>query len=206
MFPIRPAATVLVALTALGAACAPRVTVRTTENPAANVGAFHTFRVLPPPGRRADAPALAAQDPMLDNSITNQELRQELLRAFEGRGYTPDRQRPDFLVAYYAGTKAKFDTTYWDPGSWRYTYWGFRDRWAWPYYGWAPAVAQVQEYTEGSVVVDVIDARTRQLAWRGQGVARVSDDPREYARDLARAVDDVVRKFPAASTAAVGAR
>jgi hypothetical protein len=200
MTPIRQTTVLAMALASLGAACAPPVTVRTSESPTADFAAYYTFRVLPPPDRRAGAPALPAQDPMLNNSITNQELRQDLVRALEGRGYEPNRQGPDFLVAYYAGTKEKFDTTYWVPGPWRYTYWGFRDRWAWPYYGWAPAVAQVEEHTEGSVVVDVIDAKTHQLAWRGQGVAQVADDPQQYAKDLARAVDDIMKKYPAART------
>jgi hypothetical protein len=59
------------------------------------------------------------------------------------------------------------------------------------------AFANVRESMQGPVIVDLIDARTQQLAWRGQAVATVSDDPAEYARQLARAVDDVVRRLPA---------
>ena len=212
---MRPPRLVLVALAAAAAltsatACAPRVAVRTTESPTADLSAFRTFHILAPPARRADAPALPQSDPMLDNSITNQALRQDLRQALEGRGYAPAPTRDaDVLVAYYAGTREKLDTTYWNPGPYRYSYWGFRDRWAWPYYGWAgPAVAlaRVQESTQGTVIVDLIDARTQQLAWRGQGVATVSDDPSDYAKQIARAVDDVVKRLPARSERAAGGR
>jgi hypothetical protein len=205
---------VLFALTAAAAiacaACAPRVAVRTTESSTADIGAFRTFHILAPPARRTDAPALTQSDPMLDNSITNRALRQDLRQALEGRGYAPARAgAADFLVAYYAGTKEKLDTTYWNPGPYRYSYRGYRNRWAWPYYGWAGpevALARVDASTQGTVIVDLIDARTNQLAWRGQGVATVSDDPSEYARQLARAVDEVVKRLPArgAATASGG--
>ena len=188
------------------AACSSAVKVRTSVAPDADLAALHTFHVLSPPARRAETP-LAEDDPMLDNSITNRELRDELAKDFQARGYAPaGRGAADFYVAYYVGSKEKFDTTYWGPAwdpAWRYTYWG-RPGWAWPWYAApvTPWVADVQEYTEGQVVVDVVDSRTRQLLWRGNGVARTSDDPSEYSHELRRAADAVVKKFPAATARA----
>src|SRR5919201_1989486 len=142
-------------------ACSSGIHVRTTTAPDATLAGLRTFRVLNAPQRRADAPALAASDPMLDNSITNRELRNDLVQGLEAKGYTPDRDNPDFVVAYYAGTKEKMDTTYWDPNPyWRYGYrgFGFRRGWAWPWYGYAApyAAMQVQTYTQGTVIVDVV--------------------------------------------------
>src|SRR6185295_9822822 len=108
-----------------------------------------------------------------------------------------------------AGTKAKFDTTYWgptfDPG-WRYSYWGRRSSWAWPYYGGGyyggPSVS-VSSYTQGQVIVDVTDPRTSQLLWRGQGVEPVSDDPVKYSSAMQGVVNAIIAKFPQASPATV---
>jgi hypothetical protein len=145
---------------------------------------------------------------MLDNSITNRALRDDLAQSFQSRGYTQvGRQSADFVVAYYAGTKAKFDTTYWgptiDPG-WRYSYWGRRS-WAWPYYGGGysggPSMS-VSEYTQGQVIVDVTDPRTSQLLWRGQGIEPVSNDPVKYTSALQGVVNGIVAKFPQASALA----
>jgi hypothetical protein len=185
-------------------ACSSGIKVRTTAEPNANLTALRTFHVLAAPGRRADAPELPATDPMLTNSITNQELRGNLANAFGARGYTAaSRDNADFVIAYYAGTKEKFNLAYWgssDP-AWGYHYWGRPFR-AWPYYGYngyVPGYSQVQEYTEGTLIVDVIDARSNQLLWRGQGVAAVSNDPTKYSSELARAARAIVKKFPAAS-------
>jgi len=61
---------------------------------------------------------LDATDPMLNNSITNQQLRNDLVQGFEGKGYVLASSNPDFQIAYYAGTKQKMDTIYfgWNPG------------------------------------------------------------------------------------------
>jgi uncharacterized protein DUF4136 len=183
------------------------VRVSTTAAPDANLTGLHTFRVLNAPQRAPNAPALSANDPMLSNSITNQRLRADLVQGFQQKGYAQDATNPDFLVAYYAGTAAKMDTTYWAPDyGWRYGYRGFgfrgaRFRSAWPYYGYASPFPQMQvrEYTQGSVIVDVIDPKTMELVWRGQGVASVSNNPTTYANELNKSVVAILNKFPQAS-------
>jgi hypothetical protein len=191
--------TVTAALALATGACSSGIRVRTTTAPDANLVGLRTFRVLNAPQRRADAPALSQSDPMLDNSITNRGLRQDLLQGFEAKGYALDTTDPDFVVAYYAGTKEKMDTTYWNPDPiWRYGYRGYRYGWAWPYYGYAAPypVMRLQEYTEGSVIVDVVNPKTKELLWRGQGVARVSDDPNTYAKEIDKTVQAILKKFP----------
>jgi hypothetical protein len=195
------------ALVLTAAACSSGVQVRTSVAPDASLAGLHTFSVLAAPERSNTAPALSASDPMLDNSITNQQLRNDLTQGLEGKGYTLSASNPDFQIAYYAGTKEKMDTTYWNPGpAYRYGYRGYglrssRYAWAWPWYANGPSWPygpdmQVQEYTQGCVIVDVINPKTQELLWRGQGVATVSADPATYAKDLSQSVTAILKKFP----------
>jgi hypothetical protein len=57
----------------------------------------------------------------------------------------------------------------------------------------------VTKYTEGTLFVDVFDPKTKDLLWRGQGIAPVSANEQVYEQDLQKAVEAVVDKFPAAS-------
>jgi hypothetical protein len=57
----------------------------------------------------------------------------------------------------------------------------------------------VTSSTQGQVIVDVTDARTNELIWRGQGVEPVSSDPAKYASDLQGVVNAILAKFPQAS-------
>jgi hypothetical protein len=180
-----PAAMIL-ALTA----CAS-VDVRTVTSPDANLGALHTFSVMPNPKPKAPA-AQSANDPMLVNSISNRALRADLVKGFEDRGYAV-ADKPDFVVAYYACANQKLDVTYWDYG------YGFYPGW-WGGWGpgWGPYDASVTQYTEGTVIIDVLDPRTKEILWRGQGVARVSDDEPQYEQDLWKTVTAILEKFPQA--------
>jgi hypothetical protein len=177
---------VVAAAVAIGAsACAHSVRVSTQVAPDANLSGLQTFRILATPPRRVDAASAYSSDPMLANSITNRALVDDLTSAFEGRGYALSIGNPDFTVAYYASTREKLDITNWDYG-YRWHRWP-RDR------------QMVTQYTEGTVVVDVIDPSTNELLWRGQGVASVSDDPATYAKELNKTVGAIVQHFPTAS-------
>lgn len=188
------AASGLLALATAG--CGPSIEVRTLSAPDARVDAFHTFRILPQPPRRDVQPTPGTDDPMVNNSITNLALRQSIVQAFQDRGYVLDERRPDFAVAFYASATEKLDVTQWDYG---YPYY---PRWRQP----LPPADRLTTYTEGSVVVDVIDPATRQLLWRGHGTAEVSDSPREMTKRLQQVAEKVIAAFPRATPREVAAR
>ena len=171
-------------------ACAS-VDVRAVTSPDANLAALHTFKVMSNAKPRSPV-AQSSNDPMLVNSISNRALCSDLVKGFESRGYVLS-DKPDFDVAYYASTKEKLDVTYWNYGYAYYPHW-----WG----GWGPGFGSYQptamQYTEGTVIVDVVDPRTKELLWRGQGVAAVSDDEAKYEQELAKTVTAILGKFPQA--------
>jgi len=180
------------------AACASAVQVRTALSPEASLSGLHTFRVQPTP-KPSIATTPSTSDPMLVNSISNRALRTDLRQGFEKLGYTINDGTPDFCVAYYASTTQQLDITTWNYG------YSFRPRW-WRGRGWGygprfdPAFdPTVTQYTKGTVIVDVFDPKTKELVWRGQGVAVVSDDQEQYVRDLQTTVTAILAKFPAAT-------
>jgi hypothetical protein len=171
------------AMTALGG-CGG-VQVRTLVAPDANFKGRTTFHLLNAKQRaaRQSAPSETPNDPMLVNSITYRRVRAALRSALENRGYQYAEEGASLDVAYYATTRQKLDVQNWDYG---YRWRRFpRER------------TEVTEYTEGTVIVDVVDPSTHSLLWRGQGRASVSDDPDEYAKQLEDAISAIVAKFPA---------
>lgn len=180
---------------ALPVACAPAIHVRTAVAPDATLTNLHTFIVLAPQ-RKSGTTQADEDDPMLANSITYQALHNDLVSNFQEHGYVIDSAKPDFAVAAYASARQKLDVSQYDYG---YPYW--RHGW------WGPIdVPQITQYTEGTVVVDVINPTTKALLWRGQGKAAVSDNPQTYAKELAKTVATIVDKFPSAATASVAVR
>jgi hypothetical protein len=161
-------------------ACHHNIEVRTVTAPGVSFVGRSTFRILTP--RYRGTVALASIDPMVENSITYEALRDEIRRAFESKGYAYSPQRADLDIAFYATAQPVVDFRTWDYG---YTWDGF------PLY-----TTQVVEYEKGSVIIDVSDPVTHRLMWRGQGSAPIDSDPNKYINTLRKAVDAIVDKFP----------
>lgn len=176
--------------TLAGTACGPAIEVHTVVSPDAGLGYRRTFRVLPAPRHRVPEP-LWSNHPMIENSIVNRALRGNLVQGFERRGYVVDDSNPDFVVAYYASARDKLEVSHWDYGyQWRPRWWR---GWGRDWYG--PAVTR---YTEGTVIIDVLEANTKELLWRGQGVAVVLGDEQQYLAELAETVTAILQRFPPA--------
>jgi len=67
------------------------------------------------------------------------------------------------------------------------------------YYGmWAGAprtYTDVSQYTEGTLILDFVDAKTKKLVFRGIGTGTVSD-PETNAERIKEAVEKIVNDFP----------
>jgi Domain of unknown function (DUF4136) len=175
--------------------CSPSIHVRTIVAPQARISTLHAFRLLPVPRRRDGVTSTNAYDPMVANSITNLALRETIWKALRERGYMPDEIHPDFAVAVYASAREKLDVTEWDYG---YPYW---PRWRHGY----PFQERITTYTEGTVVVDVLDAQSRELLWRGDGNTVLTDSPSENTKRLQEVAAAIVKKFPKETPRAVAA-
>src|SRR3989454_939072 len=188
-------------LLALGA-CASAISVRTALSPDASLHGLRTFRVQPTPQPKLAGATASTTDPMLVNSISNRALRTDLTQEFAGLGYVASDSNPDFCVAYYASTNQKLDLTYWDYGyAWQPHWWsGWGRRWGRGWGGdWGMASGPVAtQYTEGTVIVDVFDPKTKDLLWRGQGVEYIDDDEAQDEEGLKKNVEGDARKVPGA--------
>jgi len=130
-----------------------------------------------------------SRDPIANNSIWGDEIRSAISASLTSHGFVADgAKEPDFLVAFYVGLRERYDVRYVNYGV---PFYGtrFRGWWGWPqgYDAWAVP------YTESTLIIDVIDARTNQLVWRG-----FNQDPINLGKtqkDFTKAVDEVLKKF-----------
>lgn len=183
------------ALAVVATGCGSPLHVQTMAAPDAGIARFSAFRVLPVPPPRDGRPAAGAYDPMVNNSITNRALRETITKGFVNRGYVVNERAPDFEIAVYATARDKMDVTTWDYG---YPFW--------PRRGWYAGVRPtVTEYTEGTVIVDVLRALDRELVWRGSASARLEKDPSQDVKALQKVAAGIVKKFPHAAQRAVAA-
>lgn len=148
----------------IGAGVAWAQHVTTESDPSANFAAFHTYY-------------WEKTDPMPGNAIASERIMAEVDAAMARRGWTKAPQgQADLAVVANVATQAsqRVDSFYTGFGAWG---WG----------GWGP-VTTVQTYLKGTLVVDLFDAKTKKLVWRGTAADTVSDDPRHNAEKISKAI------------------
>ena len=62
--------------------------------------------------------------------------------------------------------------------------------------GGGSATGSVTTYMVGTLVVDIYDATTKQLVWRGTASDTLSDKPEKNEKKLNKALDKLFKKFP----------
>jgi hypothetical protein len=176
----------------LAAGCAGQQ-VTTDYSPATSFSQFRTFALV-------SAPDTAPAQQLLD-----QRVRSAVQAQLIGKGLTQtDRQNADLFVGY--GMVDKTHTNV-------YTYrdgWGWGGGWGWRYYRWGVAwpmtvQRQVETYTDGTVVVNLVDAKTKQVVWEGE-VADVVNlpvgNPVSATKEIDAAVSKLFAKYPPQSSGA----
>lgn len=175
----------------LAAGCAGRQ-VATDYSPATRFSEFRTFALVMPPD--------TAGQQLLDQRVRNAVQTQ-----LDAKGLTAtDRENADLYVGY--GMVDKTHTNIytsregwgWGRGfGWRSWRWGV----AWP----MTVQHQIETYTDGTVVVNLVDAKTKQVVWEGEVADAVNlpvDNPVRATQQVDAAVAKLFTKYPPQSSGA----
>jgi len=129
-----------------------------------------------------------ARAAMERNTLLDQRIENAVNGQLVGKGLRQDSNNPDFLIAYHVGIQDKIDVT-----NWGYAYAG-RGR----YYGWAGRSVDVHQYQEGTLIVDFVDAKSKQLIWRAtaQKALDPNPTPEKIEKNIGEAVAKMLEKFP----------
>ena len=88
--------------------------------------------------------------------------------------------------------------------------WGWGGRWGWRYWRWGVAwpmteTRQVETYTDGTVVVTLVDAKSKEVVWEGEipGVVSIPvANPADATDRINRAVEKLFERYPPKAKAA----
>ena len=105
-------------------------------------------------------------------------------------GFTKvEPEEADFLMAYHAGSqdRERYDTYGYGTGGWWDGYWGG-----------GMTTTTVRTYTEGSLILDVIDRESNELVWRGSASGTIDqmEPPDQRIARIQKAVEKLMREFP----------
>ncbi len=171
----------VLAFAALVAACA--TTKPTIDfDPQADFSTYKTWSWLPggPP---------VTGDRQLDSPEVRERFKRGIEEEFVARGYPMSADDPDFYVFYNAAVNQEINVRNIE------NYYQYIN-----YTVFVPWVTS--SYTEiwdvGTVIIDVFDAKTRTLVWRGTGRSELNAQagPRENEPLIRKGIQKLLEKFP----------
>ncbi len=128
--------------------------------------------------------------------------KKRILKAIEtemsSRGFVKS-QEPDILVSIFTREREQVDVYAGGPWGWG---WG----WGWGYYGywgpgyWGPGyyAPYVSTRVEGSLYIDLIDAKNKELVWQGKGVGNLTNSKKieKKEQQIREFVSQILGEYP----------
>lgn len=134
-----------------------------------------------------DALSTNATTNMFQNSLVDKRFRNAVKSQLDAKGLTESSANPDFLIAYHSGTQDKVNVTNYGYG---YGRWG----------GYGGGV-DVHQYTQGTIILDFVDAKSKQLVWRSVATGALADkpDPATVEEKINGVVQQMLASYPPVS-------
>ena len=176
----------LLAVLAFAQGCASTPKTISNVAPGADFGSYRTFGFL----------SVLSTDKENYESMESNFLKVAVAQELDRRGLTYS-ESPDLIVNFYIHTQEKVRSRSVPTTG---AYYGYRDPFYDPWGGYGMGVAyetRVDQFTEGTLNIDVIDAATRKLVWEGAVSGRITDkDLRNLEQTIDEAVAAVMSDFP----------
>jgi len=163
---IGPVLSVVFAFTAI-ALCQD---VHTDYDKHAMFGNFHTY----------SWEKVQTSDPLWESRI-----KDAVDRDLQAKGWQKVDSGSDVALMAVGSSKnqQEYTTFYNGLGGWR---WG----------GFGETTTTVENYKVGTLVLDMYDAKSKQLVWRGSASDSLSDKPDKNEKNLEKSVDKMLKDFP----------
>lgn len=163
--------------------------VKTEYDPGADFSGLHNFAWRAPQHGKVG-------DPILDSELLDARVREAVTKTLSARGFVPGPpESADFLVTYHTTKSLEVRSSPFATGIGVGRYWRDPFLQPYPFYGSVVISNDVQSYDQGTLIIDLIDAKTHRLIWRGWRTHALTQKYFDAA-GVQQSVDEILAKFP----------
>lgn len=149
-----------------------------------NFTPYHTFAWLEQPDQ--------VKDHLTRMGQITQHIEQAIERELQADGYQKADDTPDFFLVYHTSLERQITGATIDTWGYGYRRAGLRRG------GVMMADVDVHAYQEGTLIIDIVDAKSNTLVWRGTASGAVNS-PSQAEKKIDEAVRKILAEFPPAS-------
>lgn len=134
----------------------------------------------------------AFQKSGIDKAEISDLDKKRILRSIDAemtkKGYSKS-ESPDLLVNIFTKERERVDVTQYNAG------WGYGWGWGWNPYIWGGR-SYVSSSTEGTLYIDLIDAKKKELIWQGKGSGYLEEEATKKDERTNEFVSKILSQFP----------
>jgi len=110
-------------------------------------------------------------------------------RELAAKGFTKS-ENPDILVNIFTKSRQQVDVTQFNAG------WGYGWGWGWNPWMWGGRNTTVSTSTEGTLYIDLVDAKKKELVWQGEGVGVLTQNSKKKEERIQEFVQKILATYP----------
>lgn len=118
--------------------------------------------------------------------------KRRILRSIDevmaSKGFTKS-ENPDLLISFFTKEREQVNVNQYNAG------WGYGWGYGWNPYLWGGS-SSVSRYTEGTLYIDIIDARKKELIWEGEGQGALTKNAEEKDEKVKEFVSKILEQYP----------
>jgi hypothetical protein len=161
------------------------VSVVTDYDKTADFGKYKTYNVKIPNQVSPDL------DPEKINQRNIDHIVRNIKEQMNAKGYVESAD-PDLWVTFYV----KIDTKQ-EVRATNYGFYGGSPYYYGPYYGYGVGTTDINviEYKEGSLIIDLVDAKENKLVWQGVGKKTIQENKIDHSDDIRKTVGQIFYRY-----------
>ncbi len=119
--------------------------------------------------------------------------KKRILKAIEtemlAKGFTIS-ENPDLLINFFTKSREQVDISTFNNG------WGYGWGWGWNPWMWGGNQTSVMRTTSGTLFIDLIDAKKKELVWQGEGDGEIFRNQKKKEERIQEFVTKILEQYP----------
>ena len=175
--------------------CASPIKIAHDMDPEVDFSKFKTFAWISDEPLIKPAEGLTAGAGARVNPLDDQRVRRAVNQNLSSKGFKPvGLEQADLVVSYGFGSEEKLDI-YSSPNAGGYYPYGYG--YGYGYGGWyGGSDVRVNQYTQGTLTIQLFDRETKNAVWVGWASKRLSDSDSRKEGLLAEVINKILEPFP----------
>ena len=121
----------------------------------------------------------------LDKKRILKSIETEML----AKGFTKS-ENPDILVNFFTKSREQVDVNTFNNS------WGYGYGYGWNPYIWGGNRTTVRTTTQGTLFIDLIDARKKEMVWQGEGAGEIFKNQNNKEERIQEFVSQILKQYP----------